>query len=110
MGRRAHASASSSRSVKELGGGTPRCNELWRCRASGATKITAGKLPARGCCEASSGPDRVGASNAEKSSYLTRRESGSRNHHEGAAGGRGSFPSPDAPFGTQDERIHLRGT
>jgi len=27
-------------------------NDLWRVRASGPAKITAGKKPARGCCEA----------------------------------------------------------
>jgi prolyl oligopeptidase len=45
-----------------------------------------------------------------KSSYLFRRNSGSRNHHEGAAGGRGSLRSPDASLEPQNEGIHFRGT
>src|ERR1700730_2615822 len=44
---------------------------------------------------------------AAKNSYLTRRDSGSRNYHEGVVGGRSTFRPPDAALESQDEGIHL---
>src|ERR1700730_5042060 len=44
---------------------------------------------------------------AAKNSYLTRRDSGSRNYNEGVVGGRSTFRPPDAALESQDEGIHL---
>src|SRR5208337_150972 len=83
--------------------------ELWGHGASRGPKITADKEAGKRLLRSTSRPPSGGQA-CTKNSHLLRRNSGSRNYHEGAAGGWRSFWPPDAPLEPQNEGIHFRGT
>src|SRR5208283_1639416 len=82
---------------------------LWGHGASRGPKITAGKEAGKRLLRSMS-RSLQGGQACTKNSHLLRRNSGGRNHHEGAAGGRRSFRPPDASLEPQNEGIHFRGT
>src|SRR5260370_33514807 len=81
-------------------------------------EITAGKKPARGCSLVRILP-RIGRTevgpipgkrSATANSYPTRRELGSRNYDERAAGGWSPLRPPDAALEPENEGVHFRRT
>src|SRR5215469_14984802 len=95
MDKREREGASSTVSASLEGG-----NPVF-CRPPGwGVKFTAGKEPAE--------KDARLAMRNEKHPLKGRRYFGSRNHDEGASGGRSAFRSPDAALEPENEGVHFR--